>query len=60
MSYCEKVEEWSRSTECELAFIEIKELLSSAETLAYYDPRKPLIVTCEASPYGASVGGLLS
>lgn len=54
----QKGKEWSWSTECESAFIEIKKLLSSTETLAYYDPSKPLIVTCDASPYG--VGGVLS
>ncbi|XP_049886457.1 uncharacterized protein K02A2.6-like [Pectinophora gossypiella] len=53
-----KGKEWVWSIECERAFVEIKRILSSAEVLVHYDPKKPLIVTCDASSRGA--GGVLT
>lgn len=54
----QKEKRWFWSNECEKAFREIKKLLSSAVVLAHYDPKKPLIVTCDASARG--VGAVLS
>lgn len=49
---------WYWSKECERAFIEIKNILTSADVLAHYDPSKPLTLTCDASARG--VGGVLT
>ncbi|XP_045537579.1 uncharacterized protein K02A2.6-like [Papilio machaon] len=50
--------EWNWSAECENAFIKIKKILSSVDTLAHYDSKKPLVVTCDAS--GRGIGGVLT
>lgn len=46
------------SPDCERSFTEIKGILSSAEVLAHYDPKKQLFVTCDASSRG--VAGVLT
>ena len=43
---------------CTIAFCKAKELLSSAPLLTHYDPERPLVLLCDASPYGA--GAVLS
>lgn len=43
------------SNECETAFKKCKELLVSNDVLEPYDPKKPLILTTDASPYGVGV-----
>lgn len=48
--------EWSAS--CEEAFIKIKNLLTSSEVLAHYDPSLELILTTDASSVG--VGAVIS
>ncbi|XP_037293178.1 uncharacterized protein K02A2.6 isoform X1 [Manduca sexta] len=50
--------EWKWSRECQCAFAEIKDALTGTAVLAHYDPKSPLIVTCDASPWG--VGGVLA
>ena len=49
---------WSWGKSQEQAFCKAKELLSSAPLLTHYDPEKPLVLSCDASPYG--VGAVLS
>jgi len=49
---------WSWGEAQEQAFCRAKELLSSAPLLTHYDPEKPLVLSCDASPYG--VGAVLS
>ena len=49
---------WSWGKFQDQAFRKAKELLSSAPVLTYYDPNKPLLLSCDASPYG--VGAVLS
>lgn len=49
---------WKWDSECERAFGEVKRALVSSEVLAHYDPRKPVIVTCDASARG--IGGVLA
>ena len=49
---------WSWGKSQEQAFRKAKELLSSAPLLTHYDPEKPLVLSCDASPYG--VGAVLS
>ena len=40
------------TNECEKSFSEIKSVLASPVVLLHYDPVKPAIVECDASPYG--------
>lgn len=48
---------WSWGKSQEQAFCRAKELLMSAPLLTHYNPEKPLILSCDASPYG--VGAVL-
>ena len=43
---------WSWGKFQDQALRKAKELLSSAPVLTYYDPNKPLLLSCDASPYG--------
>ncbi|CAC5392405.1 unnamed protein product [Mytilus coruscus] len=54
----QKDTKWSWEKEQEKAFIESKQLLKSASVLVHFDPKKKLILACDASPYG--VGAVLS
>ena len=49
---------WVWKTEHESAFQKIKDKLKSDAVLMHFDPSKPLILACDASPYG--VGAVLS
>ncbi|KAL0892417.1 hypothetical protein ABMA27_015532 [Loxostege sticticalis] len=49
---------WKWSKDSEMAFNKIKNILTSAEGLAHYDPSKPLTLTCDASAKG--IGGVLT
>ncbi|XP_061878364.1 uncharacterized protein K02A2.6-like [Entelurus aequoreus] len=49
---------WKWSPECEKAFKAAKDHLQSEQVLTHYDPRLPLRIACDASPYG--VGAVLS
>ena len=42
----------------EQAFQQSKSLLNSSNIVIYYDPEKPMIIACNASPYG--LGAVLS
>ncbi|XP_063052002.1 uncharacterized protein K02A2.6-like [Engraulis encrasicolus] len=53
-----KEEKWSWGAEQQKAFEESKLLLQSCSVLVHYDSNKPLILACDASPYG--VGAVLS
>ncbi|CAG2229284.1 unnamed protein product [Mytilus edulis] len=48
----QKDTKWSWEKEQEKAFIESKQLLKSASVLVHFDPKKKLILACDASPYG--------
>ena len=50
--------EWEWGEEQEKAFVEVKEMLTSPEFLIHYDPSLPIIIHCDASPYG--LGAVLS
>ncbi len=53
-----KETKWTWGREQEEAFVKSKELLQSSALLVHYDPTKPLILACDASPYGE--GAVLS
>lgn len=46
------------SPECQNAFDRSKQLLLSNKLLVHYDPSKPIVIHCDASPYG--LGAILS
>lgn len=43
---------FSWSAECQKAFERSKQLLLSNNLLIHYDPTKPIVIHCDASPYG--------
>jgi len=43
---------WEWSEQCKKSFEDIKSVLSSSSVLAHYDPSKPLVLECDASPHG--------
>ena len=49
---------WKWKSEQEAAFEEVKKLLKSSQLLVHFDSELPLILACDASPYG--VGAVLS
>ncbi|XP_054257058.1 uncharacterized protein K02A2.6-like [Macrosteles quadrilineatus] len=48
--------EWSQ--ECENSFINVKKHIANDNTLAHYNPKLPLILSTDASPYG--LGAVIS
>ena len=57
-SLLQKRSHWSWGPKQHKAFEEAKNLLTSSSMLTHYDPSKPLILACDASPYGT--GAVLS
>ena len=49
---------WDWTKECDRAFQYAKGVISSDQVLVHYDPRKPLVLSVDASPYG--LGAVLS
>ena len=54
----QKQTKWSWGRKQQEAFSDVKALLMSPHLLVHYDSRKPLVLSCDASPYG--VGAVLS
>ena len=54
----QKNHKWSWSSEQTKAFEEVKRLLQTSEVLVHFDDKLPLILSCDASPYG--VGAVLA
>lgn len=54
----QKQQKWTWQDEQEYAFIAAKNALQEDSVLVHYDESKPLILTCDASPYG--IGAVLS
>ena len=54
----QKQRRWSWGTAEEESFQKVKELLQSSRVLIHFDPKLPLVVSCDASPYG--LGAVLS
>ncbi|XP_046399364.1 uncharacterized protein K02A2.6-like [Ischnura elegans] len=52
-----KESKWDWSEKCEEAFQSVKTSIASAGVLAHYNPSLPIILECDASPYG--LGALL-
>ena len=55
---CRRKLGWHWGQKQQEAFARVKELLISSQLLVHYDPRKEIILSCDASPY--SVGTVLS
>lgn len=53
-----KDSKWQWTSSEQSSFDSIKSILTSAPTLVHYDPVKPIILSCDASPFG--VGAILS
>lgn len=53
-----KDKEWNWSKKCQDAFECTKAQLVAAPVLTHYDPKLPLILACDASPYG--IGAVIS
>ncbi|XP_011859399.1 PREDICTED: uncharacterized protein K02A2.6-like [Vollenhovia emeryi] len=51
---CLKTGKFKWTKECTQAYESIKKDLSSELMLAHFDPAKPIVLTCDASPYGVS------
>jgi hypothetical protein len=49
---------WNWTTSCDAAFKKLKSMLYEAPVLAHFDITRPMVVHCDASPYG--VGGVFS
>lgn len=47
---------WSK--ECQEVFEKSKKLVAASPVLAHFDPSKPIVIVCDASPYG--VGAVLN
>ena len=54
----QKEVKWTWGKEQKTAFNEAQQQLTSNRVLAHYDPQKPLVLSCDASPYG--VGAVIS
>ena len=46
---------WHWNREQEAAFQESKQLLLKSQVLVHFDPLKPVVLSCDASPYGVGV-----
>ena len=60
MSSCSQPDSGVGKTPQQQAFQRDKELLTTSAILTYFDPKKPLFLSCDASPYGTGVGAVLS
>ena len=49
---------WTWSTRQQEAYVAATTLLQSSQVLVHYDPEKPLVLSCDAYPYG--VGAVLA
>ena len=54
----EKNRKWVWSDACQKAFENVKQLITSEPVLTHYDPKAPVRLACDASPYG--LGAVLS
>lgn len=54
----QKTKTWRWTDKCESAFTDVKLALANSEALAHFDPKLPLQLACDASPYG--VGAVVS
>ena len=54
----QKNKKWTWGEAQKRAFQAAKDSLQSSTLLVHYDPTKPLLLTCDASPY--SIGAVLS
>ena len=53
-----KDREWNWTVKCQEAFERTKAQLATAPVLTHYDPKLPVMLACDASPYG--IGAVIS
>ena len=49
---------WKWSTECAVAFDQLKQMLADKTRLVHFEPEKPIVLATDASPYG--IGAVIS
>ena len=49
---------WKWSTECAVAFDQLKQMLADKTRLVHFDPEKPIVLATDGSPYG--IGAVIS
>ena len=54
----EKKHKWKWTKQCNEAFLQVKEMITSEQVLTHYDPNLPLRLACDVSPIG--IGAVLS
>ena len=54
----QKDTQWEWSDKQEQSLEEVKQLLSSPKLLVHFDDQKPIVLACDASPFG--IGAVLS
>ena len=50
--------QWKWTEQCQTAFHNVKDMITSEQVLTHYDPSLPLRLACDASPVG--IGAVLS
>ena len=57
-TFLQNKNEWRWSAERDKTFAEAKQALLDSQVLVHYDPTCPVVVSCDASPFG--IGAVLA